>query len=130
MLFKLFLIFSIIPVIEIYLLIKVGRLAGALPTVALLLFISFAGAWLVRSQGFAIMGRIQRELASGRIPAASMLDGAVILIGGLLLLTPGFFTDFIGLFFLFPLTRAMIKQYLGLWLQKKLAGGQIIINRR
>ncbi len=130
MLFKLFLIFSIIPVIEIYLLIKVGRLVGALPTVALLLIISFTGAWLVRSQGFAIMGRIQRELASGRIPAASMLDGAVILMGGLLLLTPGFFTDFIGLFFLFPLTRAMIKQYLGLWLQKKLAGGQIIINRR
>lgn len=130
MLFRLFLIFSVVPVIEIYLLIKVGRLVGALPTVALLLLISFAGAWLVRAQGFAIMGRIQSELASGRIPAASMLDGAVVLIGGLLLLTPGFFTDFLGLFCLIPLTRAMIKQYLGLWLQRKLSSGQIIIHRR
>lgn len=130
MLFRLFLIFSVIPVIELYLLIRVGRSIGALPTVALLLLISFAGAWLVRHQGFAILGTIQREMAAGRIPAASLLDGAVVLVGGILLLTPGFFTDLLGLFFLIPVTRQMIKQYLGLWLQKKLASGQVIIRRR
>lgn len=130
MLFRLFLIFSIVPVIELYFLIRVGKLIGPLPTVALLLLISFAGAWLVRHQGFAILRTIQSELAAGRIPAASLLDGAVVLAGGILLLTPGFFTDLLGLFFLIPVTRGMIKRYLGLWLQKKLASGQIIIHRR
>lgn len=130
MLFRLFLIFSVVPVIELYLLIRIGRSIGALPTVALLLLISFAGAWLVRHQGFAILGTIKSELAAGRIPAASLLDGAAVLAGGILLLTPGFFTDLLGLFFLIPVTRAMIKQYLGLWLQRKLAGGQIVIHRR
>jgi UPF0716 protein FxsA len=129
MLFRLFLIFSVVPVIEIYLLIRVGKIMGALPTVALLLLISFIGAWLVRAQGFAILGNVQRELAAGRIPAASLLDGALVLIGGILLLTPGFFTDLLGLFFLIPVTRGMIKQYLGLWLQKKLSSGQVIIRR-
>jgi len=130
MLLRLFLLFSVVPVIELYLLIRVGKTIGPLPTVALLLLVSFLGAWLVRHQGFAILGTIQRELAEGRIPAASLLDGAVVLVGGILLLTPGFFTDLLGLFFLIPITRGMIKQYLGLWLQKKLAGGQIIIHRR
>ena len=130
MLFRLFLIFSVVPVVELYLLIKVGRLVGALPTVALLLLISFAGAWLVRHQGFAILGNAQRELAEGRIPAAGLLDGVLVLTGGILLLTPGFFTDLLGLFFLIPVTRGMIKRYLGLWLQRKLAGGQVIIRRR
>lgn len=130
MLFRLFLLFSVIPVIELYLLIRVGKTIGALPTVVLLLLISFLGAWLVRHQGFAILRTIQSELAAGRIPAASLLDGAVVLAGGILLLTPGFFTDLLGLFFLIPATRAMIKQYLGLWLQKKLSSGQIIIHRR
>ncbi|WP_298266488.1 FxsA family protein [Geobacter sp.] len=129
MLLRLFLLFSIVPIIELYLLIKVGKLIGALPTVALVLAISMTGAWLVRAQGFAILSRIRADLAQGRPPAAGLLDGALVLFGGLLLLTPGFFTDFLGLFFLIPPTRAIIKQFLGLWLQKKLAGGQFVIKR-
>ncbi|BDV44011.1 membrane protein FxsA [Geotalea uraniireducens] len=129
MLLRLFLLFTIIPVVELYLLIRVGRLIGALPTVALILAISMAGAWLVRAQGFAILGRIQTELAQGRIPAGELLDGALVLAGGILLLTPGFFTDFLGLFFLTPPTRRIIKQFLGLWLQRKLASGQFVIRR-
>ena len=129
MMFKLFLLFAVIPVVEIYLLIKVGSLIGALPTVALLLAISAAGAWLVRHQGFGIMRRIQEELARGRLPAAELLDGAMVLVGGVLLLTPGFFTDFLGLFFLIPASRAVIKQFVGLWLQKRLARGTITIRR-
>lgn len=129
MLLRLFLIFSIVPIIELYLLIRVGKLIGALPTVALLLLISLAGAWLVRSQGFVILRRIQDELALGRLPAAGLLDGALVLLGGLLLLTPGFFSDVIGLFFIIPPTRAVIKQFLGLWLQNRLARGQFVIRR-
>ena len=129
MLARLFILFIIIPVVEIYLILKVGSLIGAVPTVAILLFISFAGAWLVRSQGFHILGRIQTELAQGRLPAAELLDGALVLVGGVLLLTPGFFTDFLGLFFLIPASRAVIKQMLGLWLQRRLGRGQFIVRR-
>ncbi len=126
---RLFILFLIVPVIEIYLLIKVGSLIGAVPTVATLLLISLAGAWLVRHQGFRVLGRIQAELSQGRLPAAEMLDGALVLVGGVLLLTPGFFTDFLGLFFLIPVTRAVIKQALGIWLQRRLARGQFIVRR-
>ena len=129
MLIRLFILFAVVPVIEVYLLIKVGSLIGALPTVALLLAISMVGAWLVRHQGFELMRRIQAELAQGRLPAAELLDGAMVLVGGVLLLTPGFFTDFLGLFFLIPVTRAIIKQLVGLWLQRRLSRGTITIRR-
>jgi UPF0716 protein FxsA len=129
MLIRLFILFVVIPVIELYLLIKVGSLIGALPTVALVLSISMAGAWLVRHQGFEILRRIQAELAQGQLPVAELLDGAMVLIGGVLLLTPGFFTDVLGLFFLIPYTRELIKQFARLWLQRRLARGVITIRR-
>ncbi len=129
MILKLFLLFIIVPVIEVYIIIKVGSLIGAVPTVALLLFLSLAGAWLVRHQGFAVLRRIQSELALGHLPAAELLDGAMILVGGVLLLTPGFFTDFLGLFFLFPVTRPFIKRFIFLQLQRRLAKGVITIRR-
>jgi UPF0716 protein FxsA len=129
MFLKLFLLFLLVPVIEIYLIIKVGSLIGALPTVALLLCISLAGAWLVRHQGFSVLRRIQSELAQGRLPASELLDGAMILVGGVMLLTPGFFTDVFGLFFLIPVTRSIIKQFIGIWLQRRLGRGAITIRR-
>ena len=129
MLVRLFILFAVIPVIELYLLIRVGSLIGALPTVALVLGISLAGAWLVRHQGFEIARRVQAELAQGRLPAAELLDGALVLVGGVLLLTPGFFTDFLGLFFLIPLTRAAVKRLLGRWLERRLGRGVITIRR-
>lgn len=128
MILRLFLLFSVVPVIELYLLIRVGKLIGALPTVVLVLLLSLAGAWLVRHQGFAILRRIQSELSLGRLPAGDLLDGALVFVGGVLLMTPGFFTDFIGLFFLFPLTRTIIKRFAALWLQRKLAAGQFVVR--
>lgn len=130
MLFRLFLIFSVVPIIEIWLLIKVGRVIGALPTVCLLLVISLVGAWLAKSQGLRTVAAIRDELAAGRLPAAGLLDGAMILAGGILLLTPGFFTDFLGLFFLFPLSRTLLKKWLGRVLERGLSKGTIIIHRR
>jgi len=111
--FKLFLLFLIVPVVEIYLIIKVGSVIGGLPTVGLLLALSLTGAFLVRSQGFRILNQVQLELAQGRLPAAQLLDGLLVLVGGLLLTTPGFFTDFLGIFFLIPATRRLIKLWLG-----------------
>ena len=129
MLFRLFLLFLIVPVIEIYLLIKVGSLIGGIPTVAILLLISFLGAYLVRSQGFRIITQVREELARGRLPAAQLLDGALVLVGGILLMTPGFFTDFLGIFFLIPATRRLIKLWIGLWLQARLSRGGIVTRR-
>ena len=130
MLFRLFLLFLIVPVIEIYLLIKVGSLIGGIPTVAILLLISFLGAYLVRSQGFRIITQVREELARGRLPAAQLLDGALVLVGGILLMTPGFFTDFLGIFFLIPATRRLIKLWIGLWLQARLSRGGFLTRRR
>ena len=127
--FRLFLLFLIIPIIEIYLLIKVGALIGGVPTVALLLFISLLGAYLVKSQGFRIFVLVREELSRGRLPAAQLLDGALVLCGGLLLLIPGFFTDLLGIFFLLPATRRLIKLWLGLWLQARLSKRGLVVRR-
>ena len=128
MLIRLFILFTVVPIIELYILIKVGSLIGALPTVALLLSISLAGAWLVRHQGFSILRRIQSEMMQGRLPAGELVDGALVLIGGVLLLTPGFFTDFLGLFFLIPVTRIIIKKLAIIWLHRKLNQGIVTIR--
>jgi len=125
----LFVLFAVLPVVEIYLLIQVGYQLGALPTVALVLLISLLGALLVRHQGFEIVRRIQTELGQGRLPAAELLDGALVLVGGTLLLTPGFFTDLLGLFCLFPVSRTLLKQFARLWLQRRLERGVITIRR-
>ncbi len=130
MLFRLFLLFSLVPLLEVWLLIKVGRVLGALPTVLLLLALSLMGAWLARSQGLRTLAAIREELAQGRVPAAGLLDGALILAGGILLLTPGFFTDALGLFFLVPPTRSLLKRWLRDWLQRGLSRGTIIVRRR
>lgn len=130
MFFKLFLVFLIVPVIEIYLLIKVGSLIGGVATVAVLLLMSLLGAYLMRSQGGRILKRIQEELSQGRLPAAQLLDGALVFIGGVLLATPGFFTDFLGIFFLIPAARGIIKMWLGLWLQSRISRGGFVVRRR
>jgi UPF0716 protein FxsA len=128
-LIRLFILFTVVPIIEIYLIIKTGQVIGPLPTVLLLLAISFAGSWLVRSQGFQTVRSIQSELASGRLPAAQLMDGAMVLVGGVLLLTPGFFTDLLALFLLIPFTREIVNRQVGAWLQRRLAAGTIVIRR-
>lgn len=129
MVVRLFLLFLIVPVVEIYLLLKAGSIIGAIPTVSILIVVSLVGAWLVRHQGVLVISRIQDELALGRLPAAELLDGALIFMGGLLLITPGFFTDFLSIFLLIPATRSLIKQLLGYWLKKRLSGGTTISRR-
>ena len=129
MLLRLFLLFAIVPVIEVWLIIKVGRVIGPLPTVAILLAISLAGAWLARSQGFRLIAAIRDELAAGRLPAAHILDGAFVLAGGILLLTPGFFTDLVGLALLFPPSRRFLKLWLRIWLENRLRRGNFVMRR-
>jgi UPF0716 protein FxsA len=130
MLLRLFILFSVVPIIEIWLLIKVGRVIGALPTVLILLAISAAGAWLAKSQGLRTIRVIRNDLEQRRVPAGAILDGALIFTGGILLLTPGFFTDFLGIFFLIPATRNRLKKWLRKRLERFIMGKTLVIRHR
>ena len=112
MLLKLFLAFTIIPIIEIYLLIEIGSMFGALTAVTLVILTGFLGAFLARMQGLQTLYRIQKRLREGRMPSGELLDALLIVIAGLVLLTPGFLTDSAGFLLLIPATRNSIKYWL------------------
>ena len=112
MLLKLFLAFTIIPIIEIYLLIKIGSIFGALTAVILVILTGFLGAFLARMQGLQTLFRIQKSLREGSMPSGELLDALLIVIAGLVLLTPGFLTDSVGFLLLIPATRNSIKYWL------------------
>lgn len=104
----LFLAFTLIPAVEIYLLIQIGQSIGGFETFLLILLTGIVGAHLARSQGFALLRKIQEELASGVPSTTTVAEGLLILIGGILLITPGVITDGIGLLFIFPLSRKLL----------------------
>ncbi len=108
----LLLLFISIPVLEIYLLIKVGDSIGAFPTVVLVVLTAVVGVWLLRLQGFATLARVQQSMARGEMPATTIFEGLLLFIAGALLLTPGFFTDAIGFILLIPFTRQWIAGYI------------------
>jgi UPF0716 protein FxsA len=112
MLAPLVILFIAVPIVELYVLIQVGGAIGVLPTIALLLADSILGGMLMRSQGRAAWRRFNAAVAEGRPPAREVLDGALIIFGGALLLTPGFFTDVLGLILLLPPTRALVRRLL------------------
>jgi UPF0716 protein FxsA len=105
----LLLLFIALPIAEIYVIIQVGGAIGIVPTLAILLLDGFVGAALSRSQGRAAWARFNRALAEGRVPAHETFDGAMIILGGALLLTPGFITDVVGLVLLIPPTRSLVR---------------------
>lgn len=107
-------IFLVVPLVEIYLLIKIGGIIGAPWTIFLVVFTALLGAFLVRSQGFSTLRRIQANLDAGELPAMELLEGVFLLVAGALLLTPGFFTDAVGFACLTPpLRRALIRYAVG-----------------
>ncbi|MBE1424021.1 UPF0716 protein FxsA [Desulfomicrobium macestii] len=112
---KLFLLFVLVPVAEIYVLVTVGSSIGAFPTIALVILTALAGAHLARMQGLSTMMRIRENLDQGFMPAEELLDGVLIFLAGMVLLTPGFLTDIAGLLILLPATRNLFKK----WLRKK-----------
>ncbi|MEZ5541476.1 MAG: FxsA family protein [Pseudomonadota bacterium] len=111
-----FLLFLAVPLVEIWLLIKVGGVIGALPTVALVVLTAVIGAALARAQGLATLQRLQAALGRGETPAIELLEGVLLLVGALLLLTPGFFTDALGFACLVPAVR----RGLALWLLRRI----------
>ena len=105
MFFWLLFAFFTIPLVEIYVLLEVGGIIGALPTIGLVVLTAVIGAGLIRAQGISTLGRVQQELDRGELPAVSIIEGALLLVAGALLLTPGFVTDSIGFLILVPRLR-------------------------
>src|SRR5665648_355171 len=122
---KLLILFIIIPVTELYILIEVGKRIGSLTTISIIIFTGILGAYLVKNQGFMILKKIQNDLNDGIMPGDSLIQGAIILAGGILLLTPGFVTDTVGFIFLIPVSRNVIKKYLLKWLKGKIEKGNV-----
>ena len=125
MLTKLLLLFILVPIIELILLVQIGQLIGTLPTIALIIFTGVLGAFLVRRQGIQVLARIRTELQGGKLPADSIFDGAIILVAGAFLMTPGVLTDTLGFLCLIPATRRLIKQVIWTRMERALHNGQI-----
>jgi UPF0716 protein FxsA len=104
------LLFIVVPIAEIYVIIQVGQAIGALWTILLLIADSIVGARLLSWQGRAAWRAFQAAIAEGRIPHREIMDGVMVVVGGTLLLTPGFITDVVGLLLLLPPTRAVIRR--------------------
>ena len=115
MFFKLFLAFTLVPFIEIYLLIKIGAQIGAFNTILIVILTGLLGASLARLEGIKTMTKVRDSLNRGDLPAEEMLDAMLIFVAGIVLLTPGFLTDLTGLALLVPKLRYWFKR----WLRKK-----------
>jgi UPF0716 protein FxsA len=102
-------LFIVVPIVELFVIIQVGEAIGVLPTIALLIADSILGSMLMRSQGRAAWRRFNAALAEGRIPHREVLDGALVIFGGALLLTPGFVSDILGIVLLLPPTRVLVR---------------------
>ncbi len=115
--------FLVVPVVELYVIITVGQAIGVLPTVALLLADALLGAALVRREGRRAWQALRVALSEQRVPGREVADGALVVLGGALLLTPGFVTDVFGLLCLLPPTRAVLRRLLTGLATRQLLGG-------
>lgn len=121
---NLVLLFTIVPVVELFVLIEVGGHIGTMNTIALIILTGIIGASFAKSQGAQIIYQIRGALNQGQIPGKELLQGAMILAGGILLLTPGFITDLVGFSLLFPLTRLFYTRVAMSYFKKKFKSGQ------
>lgn len=130
--FKLLLaLIIIVPALEIWLLIFSGKTLGVLVTILLIISTGVLGAWLAKYQGIEALRKAQQQMSYGQMPGDVIIDGLCILVGGVVLLTPGFITDALGFMLLIPTTRNLIKPFIYNTLRKMVDRGQfIIINKR
>jgi UPF0716 protein FxsA len=124
MLIRLILLFTVLPLMELYLLIKVGGYLGASPTIMIVLITGIIGGLLARSQGLSVQRQIRMDLQNGVIPTDSLFDGLFILIAGALLITPGMITDVFGFFLMVPGFRGWLKSKLKGYFKRKFESGQ------
>ncbi|KKI91736.1 exlusion protein FxsA [Bacillus sp. SA1-12] len=119
----------VIPALEIGFLLLSGKTIGVIPTVFLIILTGVIGAWLAKKQGIEAIRNVQQQMQYGQIPSDAIIDGLCILVGGLLLLTPGFITDIAGFLLLFPLSRKKIKPFFISLIRKWIDRNRITIIR-
>lgn len=119
MFFKLFLMFTIIPFVEVTLLLQLSKYLGIGSTIFMVLFSGLLGAYFVRREGFTIWFRLQKELQEGRVPSDQIFNGLLLLIAGIVLVTPGLLTDALGYILIIPYTREIVKKIIVERVKKK-----------
>ena len=105
-------VFLVVPLVELAVILQVGHAIGALETVALLLAVSVVGGWLVKREGVGVLRRISAAVQGGKVPGRELADGALIILAGALLITPGFLSDVLGILLLLPPVRAVLRPLL------------------
>jgi UPF0716 protein FxsA len=123
------LLFLVVPFVELFVLLQVGRTIGAAETIGLLILVSITGAWLVKREGLGVLRRAQDRVAAGAVPGRELVDGVLILFAGALLLTPGFLTDVVALLLLLPPVRAALRASTVRWLRRR-ATSSVVRYRR
>jgi UPF0716 protein FxsA len=127
---RLALLFVIVPLLELAILIQMGRMVGFWPTIALVVFTGLTGAWLARRVGLRAAWRLRHDFANGRVPRQAIMDGMAVLAGGALLLTPGILTDVIGFSLLFPATRHALQRSIMTRLERSIEEGAMQVRSR
>jgi UPF0716 protein FxsA len=118
-------LFIVVPLAELYVILKVGDAIGVLPTIALLAADSVLGSMLLRAQGRAVWRRFNEAISAGRMPHREVMDGVLVIFGGAFLITPGFITDVVGLVLLVPPTRALVRRWLARRLGRRVSVGVV-----
>ncbi|MBU1006927.1 MAG: FxsA family protein [Candidatus Omnitrophica bacterium] len=126
MLGYLILLFTLVPLVELAILIKIGQYMGIAYTIGLVLLTGIAGAYLAKMQGLITLRRIQEDINQGVMPADKLFDGVLILCSGILLLTPGLLTDIVGFMGLIPLTRNLLKRWVKAKVEDTISQGKVI----
>lgn len=123
-------LFVVVPIIEVYLLVQIGQVIGAWWTIALLIADGVLGSYLIKHEGSRAWRALQEALSTYRMPSRELADGALILVGGTLLVTPGFFTDVFGFFMVLPFTRPLARRLLTALISRRLRNGGSKTRRR
>ena len=113
-------VFLVVPIVEIYVMLQVSGAIGVPETILLLIVISVVGAWLAKMAGLGVLNRLQRTVRAGKLPSAELVDGALVLLAGALMITPGFISDCLAILLLLPPSRAVVR---GVVLRRLRAGG-------
>ena len=130
MFFKLFILFTLVPVIELWLLIRVGGIIGFFPTIGIVAFTGVVGAWMARIQGISVISELNTSVAQGKVPGKELVNAVLVFVGGALLLTPGFITDILGFSMIMPGTRDAISVFLMNYFAKKVQNGDVRFSYR
>ena len=130
MLWKLILLLTIVPLIELYLLVRLTQATSFGVTVLVILGTGVVGAILAKMEGLRVLRRIREDMQGGSLPADGLIDGAMILVAGALLVTPGLLTDTVGFLLLLPPSRTVLRRLIKQWIKRKIEEGQVVMYRQ